>query len=184
MGWIIQKPFTLDVEKAKALLKEAGYENGFTAEFHTLSDSPYPEIAQAIQETFAKANIKLEIIPGEGRVHWPKLSASNFQLAQGRWGPDYVDPHSNLDAFVNQPLAEEMKWSDDELKALTHAAVVETDVDKREKLYLGLQARLQTEAPFVMMYQLIDVIAMRANVSGFVSGLTSNMVYYNLVKKD
>lgn len=181
---VTDKPFDFDIEKAKALLKEAGHEDGFSAEFHTLSDSPYPEIAQALQQTFAKANITLEIIPAEGRVHWPKLSASKHQLAQGRWGPDYNDPHSNLDAFVRAPLSGEMQWSDEGLKKLVFEAAVETDLDKREMMYIDLQKRLQAEAPLVMMYQLVNVLAMRENVSGFVRGPTANMVYYRLVTKD
>lgn len=183
-GALSKTPYKLDIEKAKALMKEAGYEDGFSAEFHTLSDSPYPEIAQSLQQTFAKANIKIEIIPEEGRVHWPKLSASNFQLAQGRWGPDYADPHSNLSAFVDEPLANEMKWSNEELKKLVQEAVIEKDLEKRKEIYLRLQERLLTEAPFVMMYQLTSVVAMRKNVSGFVNGLIGTMVYYNLITKN
>ena len=170
---LTEKPFSFDVERAKSLMKEAGYEDGFTAEFHTLSDSPYPEIAQALQQTFSKANISLEIVPAEGRVHWPKLAASKHQIGQGRWGPDYPDPHSNLDGFVNAPLPAEMQWSpSEELKMLVSDAAIETDQDKRKEMYLDLQRRLQNEAPFVMMYQLVYVMAMQENVSGFVRGPT------------
>ena len=183
-GALTKNPYKLDIQKAKSLLKEAGFEDGFSATFHTLSDSPYPEIAQSLQETFAKANIGIEIIPEEGRVHWPRLSKSNFQLAQGRWGPDFADPHSNINAFVYQPLAEEMKWSNEELKKLVYEAVVETDLEKRKKMYLNIQERLLNEAPFVMMYQLTDVVAMRKNVSGLVNGLFHLMQYYNLVTKN
>ena len=45
-GALTKNPYKLDIQKAKSLLKEAGFEDGFSATFHTLSDSPYPEIAQ------------------------------------------------------------------------------------------------------------------------------------------
>ena len=183
-GSFTEKPYAFDIEKAKALLAEAGYGDGFSAEFHTLSDSPYPEIAQALQQTFSKANIELEVIPSEGRVHWPKLGASKHQLAQGRWGPDYNDPHSNLDAFVREPLAREMHWTNEGLQALVQKAAIETDLDKRESMYVDLQERLQEAGPFVVMFQLVVVLAMRDDVSGFVRGPTPNMIYYNLVTKD
>ena len=54
-----EKPFTLDVAKAKALLAEAGYPDGFEVELDALNTSPYTDIAQAIQATMAEAGIKV-----------------------------------------------------------------------------------------------------------------------------
>ena len=182
-GTLTETPFTYDVDRAKSLLAEAGYEDGFSLEFHTLSDSPYPEIAQAMQESFSKANINLEIIPAEGRVHWPKLNANKFDLAQGRWAPDFNDPFSNVDPFVGTPLADQMGWANEELQAMSSQAAVETDVEKRLEMYLDIQRRLQAEAPFSVMYQLVAAIAMQDDVQGFVRGSLPSMIYYRLVTK-
>ena len=79
LGALEENPFSLDIEKAKALLKKAGLENGFTVTMDTRNAEPVTSMALSIQSTFAKAGIKLEIIPGDGNVitsysiHYTKL---------------------------------------------------------------------------------------------------------------
>ena len=49
--------------------------------------------------TLAQAGIKAEIITSEGKTLWPMYRARKHELMLARWSPDYVDPHSNADAF-------------------------------------------------------------------------------------
>ena len=185
-GWASneENPYNYDVEKARAILADAGYGDGFEMEFHTFSDSPYPEIAQALQESFSLVGIKLEIITADGRVHWPKLAESGHQIAQARWGPDYNDPHSNIDGVVRAPLPREMNWSNPELEKKVLAAAVETDLAKREQMYIDLQKELQSDTPFIVMYQLVNNFGMRKNVENYINGPVSTMVYYNFTTKE
>jgi peptide/nickel transport system substrate-binding protein len=56
-----ENPFKLDVAKAKGLLAEAGYPNGFDITLDTSTQVPFTDIAQNIQQTFAQAGINLKI---------------------------------------------------------------------------------------------------------------------------
>ena len=55
------KGYPYDVEKAKALLKEAGLTDGFATELYVMNTDPNPRIAQAIQQDLAAIGIKAEI---------------------------------------------------------------------------------------------------------------------------
>ena len=55
------KGYGHDVEKAKKLLAEAGYPEGFTTELYVMNVDPHPRIAQAIQQDLAVVGIKAEI---------------------------------------------------------------------------------------------------------------------------
>src|SRR3546814_12844368 len=66
LGALEATPFTLDVDRAKTLLAEAGYPDGFKITMDTRNTSPIMEMAQAIQATFAQAGLELEILPGDG----------------------------------------------------------------------------------------------------------------------
>ncbi len=180
LGAVEDTPFSLNVEKAKELLKEAGLENGFTVTMDTRNTPDITGIAQAIQQTFAQAGITLEIIPGDGKQTLTKYRARNHDIYIGRWGPDYQDPNTNADTFARnvdnsddaaaKPLAWRNAWDIPEMSKKTEAAVLESDATKRAEMYTELQKEGQETSPFVIMFQQIEVDAMRKNVNGFVIG--------------
>lgn len=189
-----ETPYALDVEKAKALLAEAGYPDGFEIQMDTLNQSPYPEIAQAVQATLAMAGIKASITTAEGKTLWPMYRARKHALILAQWSPDYTDPHSNLDAFAHNPdnspeakltgvLAWRNAWADEAMNAMVVEARNEKDVDAREQQYFDIQKKLMEEGPYAIMFQQTEQAVMRAEVEGFVSGPTFDLIYYRTVTK-
>jgi peptide/nickel transport system substrate-binding protein len=188
-------PYKQDVAKAKSLLKAAGYPDGFELTIHTLTNSPFPEIAQAVQADLAKGGIKANIVTLEGKTLWPKYRAREHDIILARWSPDYVDPHSNADAFAHNPdnrleakltgvLAWRNAWADDASNMLAVKARNELDLDKRKQQYLELQAMLQKTGPFVIMFQQNEQVARHRGLKGFVSGSNFDLVFYrNVIKQ-
>jgi peptide/nickel transport system substrate-binding protein len=150
-------------------------------------------MALAIQATLALANIKLEIIPGEGKQTLTKYRARKHDIYIGRWGPDYMDPHTNAETFARNPdnsddakvktVAWRNAWDIPELSKKTEAAVLENDTSKRAEMYLELQREVQQTSPFVIMYQDIEVLAKRANVNGFVLGPSFDSNFFQYTTK-
>ena len=189
-----ETPYSQDVDKAKSLLESAGHGDGFEVTIHTLTNSPFPEIAQSVQATLAQAGIQANIVTLEGKTLWPKYRAREHELIMARWSPDYVDPHSNADAFAHNPdnrleakltgvLAWRNAWADDASNELAVKARNELDLGMREKQYLELQKMLQTKGPFVIMFQQNEQVARHNNVKGFVSGSNFDLVFYRNVTK-
>jgi len=187
-------PYRQDVAKAKSLLAAAGHADGFELTIHTLTNSPFPEIAQAVQANLAKGGIKANIVTLEGKTLWPKYRAREHDIILARWSPDYVDPHSNADAFAHNPdnrleakltgvLAWRNAWADDASNKLAVMARNELDLDKRKQQYLELQGMLQKTGPFVIMFQQNEQVARRKNLIGFVSGSNFDLVFYRNVTK-
>ena len=58
-GSLDEKPFELDLAKAKALILEAGHSDGFSIVIDTLRKSPYPEIAQSVQASLTLSLIHI-----------------------------------------------------------------------------------------------------------------------------
>jgi peptide/nickel transport system substrate-binding protein len=187
-------PFALDVAKAKALLAEAGHPDGIKVELDAFNTSPYADIAQAIQATMEEAGVQLSIAQAESKAVYTKHRARNFQMVLTHWSPDYLDPHSNADAFASNPdnrdeakltgvIAWRGSWETPENTALTAAARQELDPARREAMYLELQRNLQEDSPFVFLFQQVAQAALRSNVSGFISGPSFDQVFYRNVTK-
>jgi peptide/nickel transport system substrate-binding protein len=181
LGAIDDKPFSLNLPKAKELLAAAGLADGFKVTIDAINHPPELDIAQALQASWAEAGIELEILPGDDKQTLTKYRARNHDIYIGRWGPDYQDPHTNADTFASNPdnrdeakltgkLAWRNGWDIPEMSAKTAAAVLEPDAEKRARMYQELQREHQETSPFVIMFQDIDVIAERANLEGMIWG--------------
>lgn len=189
-----ENPFSLNIAKAKELLAEAGYPDGFEVHIDTLNSSPYPEIAQSVQATLAQVGIKADITTAEGKTLWPMYRARKHQLILAQWSPDYTDPHSNIDAFAHNPdnrleakltgvLAWRNAWASDAMNAKVVAARNELDLDKREAMYHDIQADLQMNSPYVVMFQQTEQSVMREEVEGYISGSTFDLIFYRNISK-
>ena len=195
LGAIDDKPYTLDVEKAKALLEQAGLADGFTVTMDTRNATPLPEMAQVLQSNWAEAGIDLEILPGDNKQTLTKYRARTHDIYIGRWGPDYQDPHTNADTFASNPdnsddsglagkLAWRNSWEIPEMTEQTEAAVLEQDPDRRAQMYEEIQREHQKTSPFVIMFQDIEVIAERDNVQGTIWGPSFDDNKYGKVHKE
>jgi peptide/nickel transport system substrate-binding protein len=194
LGALLDTPFALDLDKAKALLAQAGLAKGFSVTMDTRNSAEIMEMAQAIQATLALAGIQLQIIPADNKQTLTKYRARRHDIYIGRWGPDYQDSHSNAKAFASnsdnadaaavKTLAWRNAWEIPEMTRKTQAAMMERDAGKRAQRYQELQREHQQTSPFVIMFQEVEVIAKRDNVQGFVIGPAFDDYRYAGVTKE
>lgn len=187
------RPYKFDAAKAKALLAEAGYPNGFKLSLDVFASSPYKAIAEAIQSSFAKAGVEVVLNTADRRQTLTRYRARGHEAVLMYWSPDYGDPHSTVDFFVNNPdnsadgkvktAAWRNSWKDPALEELMRAAVRERDTGKREAMYLDLQRKMQTQSPMIVLFQQTEPAAMRANVQNWISGPSFDTYVFWKIKK-
>jgi peptide/nickel transport system substrate-binding protein len=193
LGAIDDRPFRYDPARARALLSEAGLAGGFAVTIDVRNTSPGSDVAQALQASFAAAGITLGIIAADDKQVLTKYRARHHDIFLGEWGPDYPDPHSNAEAFaVNDDNADgaarktpawRTAWSDPAMNAAVAAAMTERDVERRARLYQDLQRAHQHAAPFVFLFQRVEIAAHRADIDGLVLGLASDQTRYAGIRK-
>jgi peptide/nickel transport system substrate-binding protein len=192
-GALRENPFRKDVAKARQLLAEAGLANGFAVNMDYISQSPYGDIAQAIQADLAAIGIKVQLLPGEQKQVITKTRARQHQLAMLVWGTDYFDPNSNAQAWCENPddsdasklkiLAWRSHFVDKKLTAQSQAAVRELDPEKRLGLYETMQREFMERAPFAMVLQKHAVAVLGKGVSGFRVGPMPDYTKYAQITK-
>ncbi|MBN1084853.1 ABC transporter substrate-binding protein [Erwinia aphidicola] len=188
-GALTNQPFHYDVAKAKAILAKGGIKPGTRFALTVVSQPPYSDIAQALQASFAKADIQIDIQPVAESELWSKMRSRNFQSIFIYWGADYVDANSNASTFAYnvaggpKTLAWRVGWNIPELSAKTRAAVAESDTQKRTALYQQLQTDIQQNSPFVVSLQGQQLVGLGKNIRGAHQGIGISLLYFDRVSK-
>ena len=194
LGALDDKPYKLDVAKAKELLAKAGLADGFTVTMDVRNTQPVTGIAENVQQTLAQAGIKLEIIPGDGKQTLTKYRARQHDIYIGQWGSDYFDPNSNAETFTYNPdnsdegktktLAWRNAWDVPELTKKTQAALLEKDSAARAAIYEDLQKQVLTTGPFVVIFQQTEVAGYSDKLKGYKLGPSFDTNFVYTVSKD
>jgi peptide/nickel transport system substrate-binding protein len=192
-GAISDQPFKKDVAKAKELMAKAGYPNGFSCTMDHFAQSPYTEIAQAIQADLAEIGIKLQLLAAEKKQVYTKMRARQHQMILLTWFPDYLDANSNAQAYCANPddsdnsklkiLAWRCHFFDPELTKMVEDASKELDTPKRMAMYADMQRKFMQRSPFVMILQSVDNAPMRKNVNGLKIGALADYTRYAGITK-
>lgn len=193
-GAVTETPYAYDPDKARQILEEAGVALPIRVTLDVINSTPFTDMAQALQATFAPAGIEFDILPGTGAQVITRYRGRAHEAMLLYWGPDFMDPHSNAKAFAyntnnsDDAYQSTTTWRNawrpsDETNAKTMAALSEPDAERRLEMYRELQREMQAQAPFVVMFQAVKQVAMAEAVDGFVNGATSDFVFYRLVTK-
>ena len=177
-----ENPYRLDIEKAKALLAEAGYPDGFSKVYYATPVTPEYEVAQSLAANAAKAGIKLDL---QGGDHIGKFRARDFQLFSARSGERLPDPHAVLNSYATNAdnadaakltglLAWRSAWDvPKEIQDMVTAAAHETDPAKRADLYTKINAAYLAGSPaLITSFQRTDAKAVSNVVKGYVGHAT------------
>ncbi|MBZ9605325.1 ABC transporter substrate-binding protein [Phyllobacterium chamaecytisi] len=193
-GAIADPGYKPDIAKAKELLAKAGYPDGFSTSMLVLSDSPFVEIATALQGTLGQAGIKVDINQGNGTQVYGKMRDRQFSMIVGRSGGQMPNVLGAIQAYTsnfdNGPkstqtasLAWRTSWDIPELTALTAKARAELNEAKRLDLYKQIQEKfLSSTPPLLAIAAATQPSAIRANVQGLVDQQARSPSWYYVKK--
>jgi peptide/nickel transport system substrate-binding protein len=190
---IQETPYRLDVAKAKQLLAEAGHPDGFSITFDAVSISPYNDLAQSLQASFAQAGVKLDLKIADISQVLSRYRQRRQDMIVFVKALDYNDPNSIADFFTrndddsdantNRNAAWRNHWVIPELTQRTTDATGEQDPARRRAIYADLQRKVMTDSPLLLAFQQIDTAATRAGVAGYRGGLCFDSTYYARIRK-
>jgi len=156
-----------NVEKAKALLKEAGVAK-VSAELFVTNNPVDSQLGQVIQAMAQEAGIDLQIRSTEFASQLRDQQQGKFQLSRVGWS-GRIDPDGNLHQFVtSKGNQNDGRYSNAEVDKLLDQARTVYDPAERKKLYDAAQVILQDELPIIYLYNQTVFFAQRSNISGFV----------------
>ncbi|MHC2071417.1 ABC transporter substrate-binding protein [Agrobacterium tumefaciens] len=185
----------LDVEKAKSLLKEAGYENGFTLNLKTIAQTPRIDLATAIQASLSQVGIKVNIQQGNGSDVIAAHRARDFDLLIPQTGAYMPNVLGSMEQFSSNPdnslaannagnFVWRSAWDIPELTALTAKASLEPDAKKRGEIYTQMQEMFVAQKPAVLpLFERYEPIVLTSRVKDYVGHPSQTTRLENVTKQ-
>ncbi|MGD9535679.1 MAG: ABC transporter substrate-binding protein [Alphaproteobacteria bacterium] len=151
-GYENLKPYGFDLDKAKALLAEAGYENGFTADLAFSAGVPEMEnLALILQSTLSKLGINLNLKKLPVAAHSDLVQTRKAQMAL--WIDSPIQPDVNYVVnlvYTSGPLSlvNYSNFNDPEVDRIIETGAGILDPQERLEHHKGVQQRIQEKAAF------------------------------------
>jgi peptide/nickel transport system substrate-binding protein len=187
-GFVPLEPFTTNIDRARELLIEAGYNpnpgepGGFsTTIWWNIGNTQREQQAEIVQFELARLNIDVEIISMEWAAYLEGTENGEHDMFILGWvavtgDADYglfpTFHSSNFGAGGNRTF-----WSDPELDVLLERGRSETDPTTRMQIYAEAQQIVRDNAPWIFVNQGETLIATSANLQGFVINPAGHHAY-------
>lgn len=146
-----------NIEKAKQLLAEAGYPNGFETELWVQpvvrASNPNPRrMSEIIQADWAKIGVKAKLVTYEWGDYIKRTKAGELTAGTYGWSGDNGDPDNFLSPLFgseNIGNSNYARFNSPELDAILDKALGLTDKAERTKLYEQAQVLINAQAPWI-----------------------------------
>lgn len=139
------EPPKRDIDKAKALLKAAGYENGVTVQLATMDSEPVPTIAQLLKQQCEPAGINIQLNMMPANLYWDQWSEVDFGITSWAHRPLAIMVLGL--AYRSGVPWNETHWSNAEFDQLLDQAEATLDLEARRKIISRIQTIMQEEGP-------------------------------------
>jgi ABC-type dipeptide transport system, periplasmic component len=160
-----------DLNKAKQLMKEAGYENGFKATIVTPQDENRIKLATIMQTQLKEINIDAEVKSMEWGSFSDTVAKGKADLYTLAWSW-YPDPdfflYQMFDSRQFGTLANGQKYKNDQVDAMIRQATESSGgQEARTKIYQDIQALIAKDVPRVEVWTLDEVNVIKKRVHGY-----------------
>ena len=164
-----EKAYEYNVEKAKELLREAGYENGFELEITVPSNyPPHVDTAQVIVEQLKEIGVKGKIIPVDWAT-WLSETYNNRKFQSTVVGVDasVLSAESFLARFNSDSSKNFINFSDEEYDAKYNEAQEYEDLDEQAVIYQECEKILSDRAANVYLQDMVNLVALNKDYEGY-----------------
>jgi peptide/nickel transport system substrate-binding protein len=156
-----------DVEAARTLLSEAGYEDGLQMELHTPDSGGRPDLGAVLKEQWREAGIDIDVIVEPESVYYGDQGWLEVDLGITGWGSRPI-PQFYLDVMLKcGAVWNESHFCDSEFDGLTDIAGSTLDESERTEAYQDIQRILIERGPVIIPYYFAQFGAIREGFEGF-----------------
>jgi peptide/nickel transport system substrate-binding protein len=162
-----------DVARAKQLLAQAGFPDGFSIKLNywtrPLQGVPNEPLAAKIQADLAQIGVKVTLEPKEFSVLVPEYRSGKVAMIVAEWTPDFLDPDPWADAFYRKggPATKRVAYDNPKVNDLIATAKKEVDPKQRGAIYQEIQKIALEDVPYVPLVQPKVYVGLNPAIKGY-----------------
>ena len=170
LGYGAVEPFGYDPDKARELLAEAGYPDGFAMDMACPAGAytHFEEVCEAIVGYLGEVGVDVSLEIMESGQYWdleankelPPLFGDSWSAVGGEAFRRLMGALMGWDAAYSS-------WHDEEIVRLLNEIKGTVDREARKALYEELQVYMQENPPFIYLYEPIAFEAINTRVQGY-----------------
>ncbi len=162
--------YTYDPQKAKALLKQAGFENGKDVpEIKLLTIPIYADLGSYIARQLQDIGLNVKVEAVQKSLLLTQTSKSEALFFRGSWIADYPDAENYLSVFYGKNPAPPnyTRYKNPLFDVLYEQSTKEPNDSVRYKLYQQMDKLIVQDAPVVPLWYDMVIHLVQPNVKGF-----------------
>ncbi len=166
----LDRRLPFDPGRARALLREAGYPDGFGVTLDCVNISFREAVCQAIAAMLTQVGIRTQLAASPSALFFPKLSQAQASFVEYGWTPG-IDPWATFHALFRSfdgkgaGAFNAGRYSNPQVDALIDALRVEPDLQKRRQMVGQTLRLLHADLPYVPLYRRSLTWVMRRGVT-------------------
>jgi peptide/nickel transport system substrate-binding protein len=161
--------YKTDPAKAKALLAQAGYPNGFSTTLQVASGNDQgKQTAIWVQQALKQIGVKVTISQLPGATYNSRLQKHQLGFFFfNNWISINNDPFYHLYWLFSSDCCNYTNYDNAQVKSLIDKNLLSADTATRNADSMKIQQMIMNDAPWAFLYQPNFVVAMRSNVKGY-----------------
>ncbi|WP_417582519.1 ABC transporter substrate-binding protein [Nitrincola sp.] len=174
-----------DVNRAKTLLAEAGYPDGFNVTLTCTNDRYVNDeaICQAVTGMLGQAGINVRLDARANSIHFAELQQGELEFYILGWAVPPLDSHYVFDFLLETKTADTgawnfTGWSNEEFDSLSRALPTETDLDERNAKIARAWEIAQEEIVYLPVHHQVLNWAVRQDIDFAVQSQNQPMLKY------
>ena len=180
--------YPYDPKRAKALLIESGYPDGFELALHVMPvPRPYMldplKVAEAIQSYLDVIGIKVNIYQIDWSNYLKETRDGKHQICQLGWIGDNGDPDNFMNVYNSNRASIGMAqnrafYMNDRIDKLLYLALTTYNNQQRAKYYKEIQEIIHEDAAWVYLFHSTQNVVFKKNIKGFVLNPLNMLFFY------